>query len=93
MKIDTEGSENLILSGAKKILREHKPILICETLFNVIEKELEEIMLGHGYQFYNFYKGRLTQTNRLVRTTDNGVRDCFFVHPDKKHLVEEFISG
>lgn len=92
IKIDTEGTENLVLEGASAIIREHKPIIICETLFNKIEAELESIMKVHGYAFYNHANGTLRKTPTLKRSEDDGVSDCFFVHPDKVHLIQQFIS-
>lgn len=92
IKMDTEGTENRILAGAHQTLLVHKPIIICETLFNTIEAELEKIMLSYGYLFFNHRNGRLTKTQTLVRKQDDGIRDCFFVHPDKLNDVREFIS-
>jgi FkbM family methyltransferase len=91
IKMDTEGTENMILDGAQKIIHARKPIIICETLFHVIERELEEVMRKHGYRFYNHVNGKLVRTDTLTRTTDNGVSDCFFVHPEKEHLILEFV--
>lgn len=93
IKIDTEGTENLILEGAEESIRQFHPIIICETLFNNIEDKLEAIMKRNNYQFFNHEKGKLIKVNTLTRAQDNGVRDCFFVHPDKLHLIERFISG
>ena len=88
IKLDTEGTENFILMGGVETLKRCKPIVICETLFHVIEEELETIMKGLGYEFYNFYQGKLTKAETLKRKTDNGVRDCFFIHPDKYDQVK-----
>ena len=43
IKMDTEGTEHYILENADVVLKQMKPIIICETLFNTIEKELEII--------------------------------------------------
>jgi len=91
IKIDTEGTENLILENSGGVLKEMNPIVICETLFNVIEKELEEIMLSYGYEFYYPTEKGLEKQTTIVRQLDNGISNCFFVHPVKRHLVEEFI--
>lgn len=93
IKIDTEGTENLILNGGHQTISQFKPIIICETLFNKIEKELEIIMRSHGYQFYNHIDQKLYQVDTLVREKDNHVRDCFFVHPEKFHLIQEFVAN
>ncbi len=91
IKMDTEGTEHYILENADFVLKQMKPIIICETLFNTIEKELESIMLKYGYEFYNHTDEGLIQTKSIIRTYDNGVRNCFFVHPDKKNLIANYI--
>lgn len=92
MKVDTEGCEDLILKASTFTIDKFKPIIICEVLFNRIEKQLEEIMLQHKYEFYN-HKGKgLLKVNTIQRKFDDGIRNCFFVHPSKKHLIEEFIK-
>lgn len=92
IKIDTEGSEHLILEGGSQTISAHKPIIICETLYNKIEAQLEEVMKAHGYEFYNHIGGaRLEKVASIQRTKDNGVRNCFFVHPSKIKLIQAFI--
>jgi len=92
IKMDTEGTEDSILRGSSNTIAKHKPIIICETLFNQIEKDIESIMKAHGYQFYNHLGGKLYKTETLIRKEDNGVRDCFMVHPDKIHMIQSFIA-
>lgn len=92
IKIDTEGTENLVLEGASETITTHRPIIICETLFQKIEEKLEHIMKAHGYLFFNHLDGKLHRVDTLVRDKDNGVSDCFFVHPAKIELVEDFLA-
>jgi FkbM family methyltransferase len=91
IKMDTEGTENLILESSDFVLKEMKPIIICETLFNTIEPELEKIMSSYGYEFYNHIQSGLKKVGTIIRNEDDGVSNCFFVHPDKYHLIEEFV--
>jgi len=91
IKVDTEGCEHLILKKASRTIEKFRPIIICELLYDRIEKEIEEIMLTHNYEFYNHTDNGLKKTNSLQRDYDNGIRNCFFVHPSKKNLIEEFI--
>lgn len=93
IKVDTEGCEDLILIESSNTINQFKPIIICEVLFNRIESQLENIMLGHNYEFYNHSGKGLTKVNTIKRDSDNGIRNCFFVHPTKKHLIEEFIQN
>ena len=91
IKMDTEGTENLILEYSHLVLSEMKPVIICETLFNTIEPELEKIMRSYGYGFYNHIPSGLQKVDTIIRTEDAGISNCFFVHPDKYYLIEEFI--
>ena len=92
IKMDTEGTEHFILENSDNVLRLMKPIIICETLFNTIELELEELMSSYGYEFYNHTEMGLKKVNTIVREEDNGVSNCFFVHPNKFDLIEEFVK-
>lgn len=91
IKMDTEGTENLILESSDFVLKEMKPVIICETLFNVIEPELESILKKYGYEFYNHTNSGLQKVKTIIRKSDDGVRNCFFVHPDKFDLIKEFV--
>ncbi len=92
IKIDTEGTEHAILCSGKAAIAKHKPIVICETLFNTIEKELESFFLDLNYELYNHVANGLKKVNTIQRKTDNGVRNCFFVPKSKAHLVKEFLA-
>ncbi len=91
IKLDTEGAECFILKGASTVIEQHQPIIICELLFNKIEKELEQIMRKHKYTFYAHTNNGLQLVNTLVRDVDDGVRNVFFVPKSKKSLLEEWI--
>lgn len=91
IKIDTEGTEHLILQNADHLIKRDQPIIICETLFDKIEAELEAVMLKHGYEFYNHIERGLQKTETLIRKTDNGVLNCFFVPPGKRFLIEPYL--
>ncbi len=91
IKMDTEGTENLILEKSAYVLSTIKPIIICETLFNTIEPELERIMSSFGYEFYNHIPGGLKKVKTIIRKENDGISNCFFVHPDKYPLIEEFL--
>lgn len=91
VKMDTEGTEHLILEHAEIILRDIKPIFICETLFQNIEDKLEDLFSKYGYEFYNHTEKGLEKVQSIKRETDNGVRNCFFVHPSAFHKIAEFV--
>lgn len=91
IKIDTEGTEDQILSNAAHVLSEMRPIVICETLYDTIEPELEKIMERYGYEFFNHIENGLKKVESIRRDRDNGVRNCFFVPPEKLELIKEFV--
>lgn len=93
IKIDTEGSEFRILKGGEKTISKYLPIIICEVLFDFNEDKIESIMNEFDYEFYLFKEGRLIKAETLMRAEDDGVRDCFFVHPDKYPMIEEYIHA
>ncbi len=92
IKMDTEGTEDLILQQAQHVLTAMQPIIICETLFDKIESKLEPILKSYGYEFYNHTANGLEKVGSIIRQEDDGVRNCFFVHPSKLYLIEDFIA-
>ncbi len=91
IKLDTEGAEYLILEGANHVIKTLKPIIICETLFNNIEKKLEVIMKAYNYNFYNHTENGLQKVKTIIRSEDDGVRNCFFVPTEKVPLIEKWV--
>ena len=92
IKIDTEGTEVEILESGKEYIQKFKPIIICETLFNTTENLLNDFFNKMDYDFYNHSKRGLIKVNTLSRIKDNGIRNCFFVPREKRHLIAEFVT-
>jgi FkbM family methyltransferase len=91
IKMDTEGTEDMVLRGAHNVLQ-NQPLIICETLFNTTEQKLEDILKHYGYRYFNFVNGILTEVTTLARSEDNGVRDCFFVPESKIPWIAHFVK-
>ena len=91
IKIDTEGTEIDILNSGKQIIRSFEPIIICETLFNTIENELDDFFKELNFEFYNHTPKGLKKVPTIKRTKDDGIRNCFFVPNSKYHLISKFI--
>ena len=91
IKIDTEGTEYEILMSGRSEIKKYEPIVICETLFNTIEGELEDFFTDLDYEFFNHTALGLEKVDTLRRTTDDGIRNCFFVPKSKLELVTRFI--
>lgn len=92
IKMDTEGTEHLILNKAEMVLGTMKPIIICETLFKTNESALESVLSKYGYKFFNHTNDGLRSVETIQREFDNGARNCFCVHPEKVHLIAEFLK-
>ena len=92
MKLDTEGVEDAIIRSGQKTIERFKPIIICETLFDRIEDSLDNLMRAQGYLFFNHVGSKLVQVDTIMRKEDNGIRNCFFVHPSKLALIKEFVK-
>ena len=91
IKIDTEGTEIDILESGKHAIQQFSPIVICETLYDTIENELDHFFKGLDYDLYNHTPAGLQKVSTIKRNSDNGIRNCFFVPKSKLNLISEFI--
>lgn len=70
IKIDVEGHEIAALSGAKKIIAKHQPIIICESeqrhLTGQTVNDLFELMKTIGYSGIFAYRGQILPTENFV---------------------------
>lgn len=92
IKIDTEGTEIDILNSGKEVIKQFKPIVICETLYNTIENELDNFFKELDYSFFNHTPKGLEKVSTIKRDFDNGIRNCFFVPKSRMHLISEFVT-
>lgn len=91
IKLDTEGTEIHILKSGINSIKKHEPIVISETLFNTIEQDLDSFFKELNYEMYNHTKNGLVKVDSIIRTEDNGVRNCFFVPKSRLHLITPYI--
>lgn len=91
IKIDTEGTEMSILNHATNLIDHSRPLVICEILFQVIEKELEAFFTERSYEMFVHVPEGLLPLKSIQRDTDNGYRNCFFVPSEKKELIEKYL--
>jgi FkbM family methyltransferase len=90
MKLDTEGTENLVLEGATTVLSKHRPIIMCEIIKGFIEKEMEAILSKYDYGFYEVNPNGLRKVNSLL--VQKGKLDFFFVPREKEALVSALLD-
>jgi FkbM family methyltransferase len=53
LKIDTETTEPEVLAGAEKLIREHRPWIMVEVLWSLVEDRLHAVMDQFGYTYYH----------------------------------------
>lgn len=91
IKIDTEASEHLIFSAGTSVLKEHRPIIICEVLHNKIEDKLENIFKGLNYVYYKVGSAGLEKKSNLV-SEDKRNWDFFFVPAEREAELTRLIK-
>jgi FkbM family methyltransferase len=53
IKIDTETTEPEVLAGAQKVITEHRPWIMVEVLWSLVEERLHAVMDQFGYTYYH----------------------------------------
>jgi FkbM family methyltransferase len=91
LKLDTEGTENLILKGGRELIADQKPIIISEVLPGKIEKELDDFYRTNNYQYYAAKPDGLVAIDSLSGYS-NAKEDFFFVHKSKKSALDPYIK-
>jgi len=52
IKIDVEGAEELVLSGAQRLLKDIRPIILCE-IFDKSRPAIDPLLHSHGYELFD----------------------------------------
>ena len=93
IKLDTEGSEHLIIKKGLKIIRKFKPIIICEVLFDATNrKSIDKFLKNLNYSIYYHNDNKLFKINSLQKNLIKGVNDYFFLHSSKEYLIHKYID-
>ena len=92
VKIDTEATEHIILEGSSMVIQSIRPMFIIEVLFNQIEDKLQRLFEYHSYRFFWETPKGLIETPTLLRSTDNGYRNCFIVPSEKFTLIQPLLQ-
>jgi FkbM family methyltransferase len=98
VEIDTEGAEIEVFSGAGKLLRELRPLIICEVLDKVTRpwgypaREIVAKLRRHGYEWFEILRdGRVRQHSAKSEYPD--VKNYLAVPQEKQPLIEDFQSA
>jgi FkbM family methyltransferase len=89
LKIDTEGSENLVFEGAVKVLTDHRPVILCEIIKDGIEREINRQLAAHRYKFYLITEQGLIYKQNII--PDKIKEDYFCVPEEKEELIRKYI--
>ncbi len=66
IKLDTEGNDYDVLKGAKKLLKENKPVLLIE--FNSeYHNRIKKLLKNYNSLIYNFKDDKFYEINRITR--------------------------
>ncbi len=91
IKIDTEGTENLVFEGGLHVLKVHRPIIMCEVIKGFIEKEIEAILSKCNYFYYEVKENGLMKVDSL--RVESGKIDFFFVPHEKQAMIESLMKN
>lgn len=89
IKLDTEGTENLVMEGATDVLKNHRPIIMCEVIKGFIEREIETILSKNNYLYFEVNEKGLKEVK--VLEVPSGKLDYFFVPSEKMALIADLI--
>jgi FkbM family methyltransferase len=89
IKLDTEATEHLVLRGGEFVLKNHRPIIICEVIKNNIEEEIQFEMNKYNYKYFLTIESGLKKVESLY--SDIEYAYYFFIPEEKENLINEFI--
>lgn len=89
IKIDTEGTEHLVLEGAQQMLHDNVPMIICEVLTGAMTEEgLQASLAPHNYKYFLITSTGLQQQSKIIGDHANGNFNYLFVPESKLMLIE-----
>ncbi|MDQ3248321.1 MAG: FkbM family methyltransferase [Chloroflexota bacterium] len=83
IKIDTEGTEHLVLAGARRILTQHRPAIICEVLKGQTEPQLHAVLDPTDYHYFLITEAGLIQKTEIAGDPTYQNLNYLFVTPER----------
>jgi FkbM family methyltransferase len=91
VKLDTEATEDRVLRGAKRVLAEHRPIILCEVLPGRIEDAIRTALGGFDYLLNRVTPEGLLSVNDLRHGRD-GTNDYVMIPIERLDEVRDRVS-
>jgi FkbM family methyltransferase len=89
VKIDVEGTEDVVLEHAQSFLASHRPDILCEILLESNTAGVQAALEPHGYRFYRVERGALSPQPHLVPSGE--FRDWLFTIKESGELTSRGI--
>lgn len=89
MKVDTESTEPAVLRGAKQVVANHRPLIMCEVLRDRPRQEMTEFFAGKDYQVYRIENGGLSQIEHIE--IDMNATNFLFVPIEKQSQLPQHL--
>jgi len=88
LKIDVEEASESVILGAKAMLKDSRPLILCEILSDWIGAAVVEA-LPDFYNYYYINENKGLDPKSVVKRFDWRYRNWFFVPPDKENLIPQ----
>lgn len=90
MKIDVETHEPEVLQGFSKYLSKHRPTMLIEILNDEVGKEVNKLVLGLGYLYFNIDEnGGIRQVSEITKSDYYNYLLCSNTVAKELDLVDE----
>ena len=90
VKIDVEGTEDVVLEHAQAFLASHRPDILCEILLESNSAGVQAALAPHEYRFYRVERGALSPQSDLAPSPE--FRDWLFTTRPAGELVTRGIQ-
>jgi FkbM family methyltransferase len=90
VKIDVEGTEDVVLAHAQSFLASHQPDILCEILLASNSAAVQATLAPHAYRFYRVERQALSPQSQLVPSRE--FRDWLFTPKSSGELAARGIQ-
>lgn len=91
LKVDVEASDHIVLEGAREVLKQYRPLIICEVLYQDTDQPLQRVLEDTGYDYFHIVAEGLLAKTGIVGDSNYIFRNYLFVHQSKLAEVAKWI--